>query len=174
MKDERIPIYISFISTLIFLISTSYCYFKITAILTFERYEPMKISASDLLIEKDQEIAKSNITLSALYTNPIHKPYAFKIVMKPNFAYQKTKGVDGIKNHEFTYEILLDGKVVKKETEIFSYKANTQIELLKTKLKSSNKKHMYEIIFRLYSNKYDQSHLMGINLTSNISIVPIN
>ncbi|MBE6148659.1 MAG: hypothetical protein E7167_04140 [Firmicutes bacterium] len=186
MKDERFPIYLSFISTLIFLISTSICYVKInnrvnaieagatTAILTFEEFIPMKINPSDLLLKEEKEIAKAIVTLNAVYTNPLDNDYAFKILMKTLSKYNKTSGVDGINSHEYTYEILLDNKVIKKETEINSYDKNDKIELFKTKLKSSNKKRTYQIVFRLYANKYDQTHLMGTNLNSNISIQSVN
>lgn len=186
MKDERIPIYISFFSMIIFLISTSFCYIKIskqvesidpratTAVIAFESYIPMKIKASDLLTNDNKEIASSIATLTVSYNSPVENAYAFELLMNTQSDYLKTGGVDGISSQEYTYEIFEDGKVIVKETEISSYKEDSQIKLMTRKIKSSSKKRTYQIIFRLYSNEYDQSHLLGTNLNSNLKVQAIN
>lgn len=187
MKSEKFAIYLSFVSVIVFLMSAVICYIKINgrideienkisvAAFTFANSSSeMDIKSSDMFEVSNNAIAENKVTLSALYTNPLHDKYKFKIIMDNYTSYIKSSGVDGIKSKEYTYEILKDDKVVLKETEIPSYEKDSQIELITESIKSSNNKVIYEIIFRFYANEYDQSHLLGTRLDSNLKVEAIN
>ena len=187
MTDEKYSIYLSFFSVFVFLVSAVICYIKINKnidevdtkssliVFTFENNESfMNINTADMLTAQDKEIASTTATLSALYTNLLDNEYKFKIIMENYSPYTKTEGVDGINAKEYTYEVLKDNKVILTETEIPSYEKDSEIILLEDTLTSQEQEVIYNIVFRFYTNKYDQNHLVGTQLNSNIKMEAIN
>ena len=171
----------------IFLVSAYVCYIKINqnidnvkvnpgaAIFTFDTdASAMDINALDMLQSQNECIASSQIVLNALYTNTLDNNYEFNLVMINKSPYNKTPEVDGIATKEYTYEILKNNQVIVSEKQIESYPEDSKMILLSDKLESSNAPVIYEIIFRFYSNTYNQNHLVGTNLDSNLKVETLN
>ncbi|MBE6155722.1 MAG: hypothetical protein E7164_03090 [Firmicutes bacterium] len=184
MTDEKYSVYLSLFSVTVFLISAFVCYLKLNtridevenktniAILTFENNSPsMQINTLDMLTKRDKEIASAIVILNATYVSSLEADYHFAIVMDTYSSYTKTSGVDGISEKEYTYEVIKDNEIILNEKEIPSYTSGSEIILLNDKLESSEEPIVYKIVFRFYANSYDQNHLAGTNLNSNLKIV---
>lgn len=181
MRADPIKTIIYFLAMIAFLIMTYFCYIKInqridesevkhtvTIFTTDSTTAEMSVKAEDMLTKKDTEVSKTTAVLNAFYNNDKNVNFDFDIVMKAYSDYDKTEGVDGENSHEYTYEVLENGVVIVKETEIPSFKEGDEIILASTTIKPSAINNRYEIIFRFYSNEFNQNHLLGKTLSSNI------
>ncbi|MBQ6840733.1 MAG: hypothetical protein IJO63_01270 [Bacilli bacterium] len=187
MKNEKVAIYLSFLSMIIFLFSACICFIKVNkrvdniestptvAIFNFDHTSSsMNINPFDMFSAKEEAIASNTIELSVTYSGATAKAYPFKIIMDNYTSYTKSEGVDGVNSFEYTYEILKDGTTVQEEKEITSYTAGSKLDLYEEELMPSDKTIKYSIVYRFYANEYDQNHLMGTSLSSNLKIEPIS
>ena len=126
---------------------------------------PLNVKYTDMLSAKTDAVAKTSATVSVDYKNLV-EPYHFYIVMKGISGYQKTPGVDGVENKEYTYEVLRNNEIIVDETELESFEKDSEIILLDEKLILEKGFFEYKIIFRFYANNLDQNHLAGHNFNN--------
>ena len=185
MKPNKFSVICSAVAMIGFVVCAGISYFKINrkmndislkptvAVFNFTQTSTtMDINPFDMLDSNVHEIASSEAVLDVMYESNSTHPYRFDIIMENYLPYTKTPGVDGINSHEYTYEILRNNEVIVTEREIDSYTEGSKLNLAYDLLDNNVHDAEYKIIFRFYTNEYDQTHLMGTSLSSKLSVVP--
>lgn len=186
MKPNKFSVCLSAIAMIGFLICSVICYFKVNNRINNIEYTPtvaifnftqtstsMDINPFDMIEKKTDAISSSEAVLDVMYESNSNHPYTFNIVMENYSSYTKTNGVDGVNSFEYTYEVLRNDHIIVTEREIDSYEAGSKVILAYDTLDGSINDIEYKIIFRFYTNEYDQSHLLGTTLSSKLSVVPM-
>lgn len=122
--------------------------------------------------ENNRLVGSQEIILKAKYlTNQMADyPVMFKIIMIPFNDYNKTVGMSN-KYKEYTYEIKNDNNnILKRESQISSYKANDEIILFTDSITPSAEEYIFYITFNYYLNPLNEENFDLNKLKSNISV----
>jgi len=184
MKKSDFSLYLSLIAMFVFLISSVFCYIKIT-----RKYEVLNQVEEMLVFKSEEQNTQMNVVLDNLdvnynnkevssmtasidiyYKNADEKSREFAIMMRNFTDYEKTIGVDGISFKEFTYEISLEDNIIVPETEIPSFVEGSTIMLASQYILPQDDVITYDITIRFYTNKLDQSNLLGKKIRGEIFV----